>query len=168
MKCAFVIPGMLVLICGSALADGPRIIHGSGSDAITLPQREDACQYGFTDYSPGFGIALIPDQQLGMRCAIGPTMITRVGFFCEMGGGSGTLDIVIQENGVELSRTTVAPADGVNEFDIPDAYVVGTPCIMLCPIDFWGATGEDDQSPPYGNCYISNACECGGSSSTCS
>jgi hypothetical protein len=161
MKRGFVTLGLLAAVCGSASADGPRISFGAASDPITLPQRDGTCQYGFTDYVTDWGYTLDTLQQLGIQCPIGPTTITRVGFFCSFITVPGSCDIVIQDDGVEVSRTTVVPVEGVNEFDIPDAFVNGTACIVLCPIaPFSAATGEDNQSFPYGNCYWSNSCAC--------
>jgi hypothetical protein len=152
-----------VTLGGVVLAADPHVSFGPAGDPIELPTREDVCQYGFTDTAPGSGWTLGLGQQLGINCA-GAGCISAVGFYVEFTVTPGELDIVIYDNGVEVSRTTVPPggvAPGVNEFDIADVNIAGDACIMLCPdANYWSVTGEDYASPPYGNSYFSNNCTC--------
>jgi hypothetical protein len=67
---------------------------------------------------------------------------------------------VIRDATGEVSRTSVAPAMGVNNFDITDVAITGDACIILCPTTFDGVTGEDFASPPYGDSYWTTICEC--------
>jgi hypothetical protein len=156
-----VLLGICVLgMCGVALADGPQMSYGPAGDSPTYVQREDVCQYGFTDMWAGSGYTLGLGQQLGISCA-GPMTIIRVGFYCEFIATAGTCDIVIRDNGVEVSRTPVQPVAGNNEFDIVDTPVSGTACIMLCGVgSFWAVTGEDPSAPIDGMTYWSTSCEC--------
>jgi hypothetical protein len=150
----------LTLICGVASADGPRVSTGPAGNSGVMPTREDVCQYGFTDTSLGTGWTLDLSQQLGILCT-GPMTVLRVGFYCEFIAQPGTCDIVVRDNGVEVSRTPVQPAAGNNEFDIPDTPVSGNACVMLCPVGgFWAVTGEDYNAPIEGMTYWSNSCEC--------
>jgi hypothetical protein len=153
---------LLGLVCGAAMADGPRIDFGPGQYSPTFPLRDDVCQYGFTDMWVGSGYTLGFGQQLGISCAIGPTTITRVGFYCEFIPTPGTCNIVILDNGGVVSTTPCQPAVGTNEFAIsPPAPITGTACIMLCGVgDFWAVTGEDTNAPISGLSFYSNSCEC--------
>jgi hypothetical protein len=149
-----------VTLGGTALAADPLVSFGPPGDPIELPVREDVCQYGFTDDSPGSGWTLGLGQQLGIKC-LAPGCISAVGFYIEFMVIPGQVDIVIYDNTGEVSRTTVAPAAGINDFDIDDVDIIGDACIMICPIgDYWSVLGEDYSSPPYGNSYWSNDCTC--------
>jgi hypothetical protein len=161
MKSLLLVLGLLALVSATAMATGPDISFGTGVEPITLPVREDVCQYGFVDMWQGSGYTLGWGQQLGIACA-GPTTILRVGAFFEFIPTPGTCDIVVLDNGVEVSRTPVQVVNpGNNEYDIPDTYVGGTACIMLCGVaDFWAVTGEDTNAPISGQSYWSNACQC--------
>lgn len=150
----------LLGMCGVALADGPQMSFGPPADSPTLPQREEVCQYGFTDYWPGSGYTWGLGQQLGISCP-GPMLITGVGVYCEFIATAGTVNIVVYDNGVEVSRTPVQPVQGINEFDIPDVNVSGTACVMFCEQgSFWAVMGEDTSYPIDGQTYWSNACQC--------
>jgi len=160
MRKVLIALSLLGVVCGVALADGPRIDFGSGVVSPTYVGRPDVCQYGFQDMWPGSGYTLGFGQSLGISCP-GPMTINRVGFFCEFIPTPGTCDIVVLDNGVEVQRTPVQPAVGTNEFDVPDIYVSGTACVMLCAVDpFWAVTGEDTNYPIDGMTYWSTSCQC--------
>lgn len=155
-----------VTLGGAALAADPLVSFGPAGDPIELPTREDVCQYGFTDDTPGSGWTLGLGQQLGIKC-LAPGCIGAVGFYVEFTVWPGELDIVIYDNTGEVSRTTLPPGavvEGVNEFDIDDVNINGDACIMLCAVNnangYWSVLGEDYTSPPYGNSYWSNDCTC--------
>jgi len=150
---------LLGMVAGVAMAANPDRTFGPAGNPINLPVREDVCQYGFSDDTPGSGWTLGFGQQLGIHCP-GPIQITGVGFYIEFMVTYGELDIVILDGGVEVQRTATYPDAGVNEFDVPDINV-GDACIMLCPVgDYWSVLGEDYTSPPYGSSYWSNTCQC--------
>jgi len=158
--------GLLLVFCllgmtaGAVLADEPQVTYGAGIDPVTLPVRDETCQYGFEDTAPGSGWSLYSSQQLGIMCP-GPMTVTSVGFWSEFIVIAGNLDVVVLDDGVEVSRTTFyVSTEGVIEMDIPDVEVVGDACIMLCPTTYDGVAGEDYNSPPYGNSYWSGTCEC--------
>jgi len=162
--------GFIAIVC-LMLAAGPafaeHITEGPAGDPIQLPMdREDYCQYGFQDDGVSGGSTLGLGQQLGIECAA-PGCITAVGFFVEFLVTPGELDIVIRDDGVEVSRTTIPAGgvvEGVNEFDIEDVNIAGDACIMLCAVDdnngYWSVTGEDMTNGPFGNTFWSNSCEC--------
>lgn len=148
----------------SAFADGPQVptphvTYGTPAGSPELPFRGDVCQYGFVDTAIGYGWTLWATQQLGITCA-SPGSITAVGFYIEFVVVPGSLDIVIYDNGVEVSRTAVAPVQGVNEFAVGPVGIAGDACIMLCPTSFFGVSGEDYGSGPFGNTYWSTDCHC--------
>ncbi|MDM7914084.1 MAG: hypothetical protein ACE15D_03745 [Candidatus Eisenbacteria bacterium] len=150
---------LLCLIATAAFAEGPRVSYGPPGDPVNLPDREDVCQYGYVDMQPGQGWSLYAGQQLGILC-FAPGSISAVGFYVEFVSVPGNLDIVIYDGGTEVSRTSVTPTTGDNEFDIDDVAIAGDACIMLCPTSFDGVTGEDINSAPYGNCFWSASCQC--------
>jgi len=150
----------VLAMCGVAFADGPQISFGPAGDSGTLPQRENYCQYGITDYQPGSGYTWGLGQQLGISCP-GPMTITRVGVFSEFVVTAGTCDVVVYDNGVEVARTPIQPVAGSQEYDIPDVPVSGTACVMFCEVgSFWAVMGEDTSYPVDGMTYWSNACQC--------
>jgi len=150
----------LLGLCGVALADGPQISYGPAGDSPTYVQREDVCQYGFTDMWAGQGYTWGLGQQLGLACA-GPMTITAVGCYSEFIVTPGTVEVVVYDDGVEVSRTAVSPVAGDNEFDIPDVAVSGTACVMFCGVgSFWAVMGEDPSAPIDGMTYWSQSCQC--------
>ncbi|MDM7914830.1 MAG: hypothetical protein ACE15D_00920 [Candidatus Eisenbacteria bacterium] len=149
---------VLALLASSAVAE-PLMSYGPPGQFESGP-RDGTCQYGYTDTAPGQGWTLGLGQQLGIMCQA-PGAILAVGWYTEFLVIPGSLDIVVYDNGVEVSRTTVQPVEGMNDFDIDDVSISGDACIMLCPIgDFWAVTGEDYNSAPYGNTYWSTSCQC--------
>ena len=156
----------LAIAAGPALAQYQHITEGLPGGPVYLPIREDVCQYGFQDDGVGWGYTLGLGQQLGMEC---PSMgcIDRVGFWVEFMVVPGELDVVIYDDGVEVSRTTLASGAvvaGTNEFDIEDVPIGGTACIMLCAVNdnngYWSVLGEDMTNGPFGSCYFSSNCTC--------
>jgi hypothetical protein len=149
---------------GVALAEG-NITYGPEGDSILLPERQDVCQYGFQDGGIGWGWTLNSDYQLGITCPEAGC-VSAVGFYVEFTVADGPLDLVVLDDGLEVSRTTLPPGSvfqGVNEFEIEAVGVSGTACVMLCPVgSFWCVTGEDFNSPPYGSSWQSNNCTCSG------
>jgi hypothetical protein len=143
------------------MAAEPRRSFGLGIPPQQYAPAGGVCQHGFSDDQPGSGWTLGFGQQLGIRCA-SPGAILSVGFFVEFMVTPGTVDIVIYDNGVEVSRTNVAvAAAGDHQFDIPDVPIGGDACIMLCGVGgFHCVTGEDYTSPPYGDSFFSNNCTC--------
>lgn len=153
---------LLALCAGSALAVGNWTYGGIPGNWAGTGPREDICQYGFQDDTPGSGYTLGLGYQLGIVCP-GPITVTGVGFYVEFIVTGGQVDIVIQDNGVEVSRTTVTPAQGVNEFDIPDVQVNGDACIIICPIgNYWSVLGEDYSHGPNQSSWQSQNCTCSG------
>jgi hypothetical protein len=149
---------------GVALAEG-EITYGPAGDPIDLPVRQDVCQYGFNDESIGWGYTLGFGYSLGINCP-DAGCISAIGFYVEFTVTDGSLDLVVLDDGAEVSRTTLPPGSvfpGVNEFDIEDVAVSGDACIMLCPVgSFHCVTGEDFNSPPYGSSWQSQTCSCSG------
>jgi hypothetical protein len=152
---------LLGLAAGSAFATGPDVTTGYTPGNYTGNGQRDTCQWGFNDTSPGSGWTLGLGQQLGIMCPGPEHEITGVGGYFEFIVTPGTMNIVIYDNGVEVSRTPVQPVQGVNEFTITPVCVHGDACIMFCEVaNFWAVTGEDYNSPPYGNSYYSTNCTC--------
>ncbi len=162
MKYLLVTVCFLALAATSAMADGPHMSYGPVGNVTDLGgDRDEFCQYGFGDDTPGSGWTLGLGQQLGINCP-GQLCIDGVGFFVEFMVVFGTLDIVIYDGGTEVRRVTVSPVQGTNDFAItPPVNISNGACIMLCPNgDYWSVTGEDYTSAPYGNTYWSNDCHC--------
>lgn len=148
-----------ILVFASPVLANPEVSYGTVADPVVFEPRQDICQYGFVDGQPGSGWSLYYAQQLGITCP-GPMCISEVGFWAEF-ATPGDLDIVIFDDGTEVSRTTVYAGEGTNQYDIDDVTIAGAEaCIMLCPTTFNGVTGEDYNSAPYGNSYWSSDCEC--------
>lgn len=147
----------VLFMSGVAVAD-PEISYGTPGESPVMNPRQGVCQWGFQDDSYGWGYSLYPNQQLGIEC-FGPFCVSRVGFYCEFAGIPGQLDIVIYDNGVEVSRTTVTGAPGINEYDIATVDISGTACMMLCPRNFDGVCGEDYDSGPI-HSFFSTSCQC--------
>jgi hypothetical protein len=158
---------MLGLLVGTAVAEEPHQTGGVPGPPWQGEDREDYCQYGFQDDMISSGWTLGLGQQLGIQCA-GPVCIAQVGFYVEFTVWDGELDIVIHDNGVEVSRTTLPPGAvvaGQNQFPItPNVDVSGDACIMLCAVDdaagYWSVLGEDMTNGPFGNTFFSNECFC--------
>ncbi|MBD3236656.1 MAG: hypothetical protein GF330_08125 [Candidatus Eisenbacteria bacterium] len=148
-----------ILVCASPAFGDAEVSYGPAVDSPVYEQRQDICQYGFQDDQSGSGWTLSNSQQLGITCP-GPMCITEVGFWVEF-CIEGNLDIVIYDDGVEVSRTSVYVGEGENQFDIDDVTIAGAEaCIMLCPTTFNGVTGEDYTNGPFGDSYWSSDCEC--------
>ena len=166
MKALVAIAFLLAFTAGPALAQYQHISEGPPGGWIYLPLRDEVCQYGFQDDYIGGGATLGLGQQLGIECP-DAGCISAVGFYCEFLFRPGDLDIVVYDDGVEVSRTTLVDGtilEGTNEFDIEDVSIAGDACIMLCAVDddngFGGVTGEDMTNGPWENCYFSNTCTC--------
>ena len=170
MKTFAIVACFLAIAAGPALADLPQDISfdqtPDGPADIFLPIRDEVCQYGFQDDGVDWGSTLGLGQQLGIECP-DAGCISAVGFFVEFLVVPGELDIVIRDDGVEVSRTTLASGavvEGNNEFAIDEVNIDGDACIMLCAVDdangYWSVTGEDMTNGPFENCYWSNTCEC--------
>lgn len=150
----------VLAMCGVALADNAQMSYGPVGDPIVYSQREEVCQYGFQDMYPGQGYTWGLGQQLGLACP-GPMTITSVGCYSEFVVTPGTVEVVVYDDGVEVSRTPVSPVAGDNEFDIPDVAVSGTACVMFCGVGgFWAVMGEDPSAPIDGMTYWSQSCQC--------
>jgi hypothetical protein len=158
MRALLIVCGILVL-ASPVLAD-PEVSYGPAGQSPVYEPRQDICQYGFQDDQSGSGYSLYYNQQLGITCP-GPMCITEVGFWAEFVVVPGELDVVIYDDGVEVSRTTVVAGEGENQFDIDDVTIEGAEaCVMLCPTTFNGVSGEDATNGPFANCYWSSVCEC--------
>lgn len=172
MKTLAIVVCFLAIAAGPALAQYQHISFGMPGGDIFLPLRDEVCQYGFQDDGQGWGSTLGLGQQLGIECP-DAGCISAVGFYVEFLVIPGALDIVIYDDGVEVSRTTLpsgAVAEGNNEFDIDDVSIAGDACIMLCAVDdnngYWSVTGEDMTNGPFTNSYWSNTCQCSNVSSS--
>lgn len=157
---------ILAVAAGAAYAEDPHMSFGPSGDIWYGGQRDEVCQYGFQDDFPGSGWTLGLGQQLGIECPAAGC-ITAVGFYVDFTVIDGELDIVIYDDGTEVSRTTLAPGavvQGENEFDIDDVNIAGSACIMLCAVNdtngFWAVTGEDYTNGPFGSTFFSNTCTC--------
>lgn len=157
---------MLAVAAGAVYAEDPHISYGTPGGDWVSPNREDVCQYGFQDDGIGWGSTLGLGQQLGISCP-GAECIGAIGFYVEFLVVDGELDLVVLDNGVEVSRTTLpagSVVEGANEFDIDDVPIAGDACIMLCAVNddngFWSVTGEDVTNGPFAGTYWSNECTC--------
>ena len=166
MKASIVIAFLLAVTAGPALAQYQHITEGPPGDPIYLPFRDEVCQYGFQDDGISWGSTLGLGQQLGIECP-DAGCISAVGFYVEFIALPGELDIVVYDDGVEVSRTTLpsgAVVVGPNDFDIVDVSIAGDACIMLCAVDdvngYWSVTGEDMTNGPFEHTYWSNSCTC--------
>ena len=147
----------LFLAAQQVMADPqPQVSFGPSPGSVEIPVLGGRCQYGYNDDILTSGWTLSSAQQLGIRCPDPCSIIKSVGFYVEFIQIPGSLDIVIHDNGVEVSRTAVNPGQGVNNFDIVDVPIAISACIMLCPTTFDGVTGEDFNSAPYGNSFFAN------------
>ncbi|HET6486168.1 MAG TPA: hypothetical protein VFH83_07095 [Spirochaetia bacterium] len=155
---------LLVVLCilslaGTAMASNrPQITVGGPGNPIMNGPRDNTCQYGFIDTAIGSGWTWGLGQQLGIQCT-GPMLITGVGCYSEFIVQAGNVDVNVNGNNIAV----VQPVAGNNQWTINPPYQVGAGpvCVMLCPEgNFWGVTGEDYNSPPYGNSYWSSSCAC--------
>lgn len=166
MKALLVFAFLFAVAAGPALAQYQHISEGPPGDPIYLPFRDEVCQYGFQDDLISYGSTIGMGQQLGIECREAGC-VSAVGFYSEFILSPGDLDIVIYDDGVEVSRTTIQSANvavGVNDFDIDDVAIVGDACIMLCAVDdengIHAVTGEDMTNGPFDSSYWSNSCTC--------
>ena len=168
MKTLAIVFCFLAIAAGPTLAQYPDLSYGipENPEYPNLVPREDVCQYGFQDDGVGWGYTLGLGQQLGIECPEAGC-IDRVGFWVEFLVVPGELDIVVYDDGVEVSRTTLANGavvEGTNEFDIDDVNIDGSACVMLCAVDdvagYWSVTGEDQTNGPFEHCYYSGTCTC--------
>jgi hypothetical protein len=158
MKMPLIVPCLLGLAAGTVLANDPDYTVGPPNPGgARFDCSNDECQFGFNDTAPGSGWTLGLGQQLGIECERGE--YTGVGFYAEFVVTPGPVDVVIDGTIVGTFPTVNS---GLNYLPISQFVACGTTaCIMLCPQgDTWLVTGEDYNSPPYGNSVWSSDCHC--------